>query len=156
MQCVWRLQESENVPERRPHFHIAAALRCCGKLPSNTGCRQGWRTVRALGCWLSHLSWLSQQDVTAALSLLPADHWAWHPLRSPALSPPPPYLYPRLALTSKSLQGKNEDQRLGVKEERCRLTISDCGLTSLGSGVLTSVCWVLIILPVWQSDKASL
>lgn len=56
----------------------------------------------------------------------------------------------------KVFAGKNEDQRLGVKEERCRLTISDCGLTSLGSGVLTSVCWVLIILPVWQSDKASL
>lgn len=102
--------EFENIPEQWPHLHfeaewkVSSGLRCCGKLPSKTGCGQSWRTVRALGCWLSHLSWLSQQDVTAALSPLPADHWAWHPLHSPVLSPPPPYLYPRLTLTSKSLQ----------------------------------------------------
>lgn len=78
----------------RREREVSASWRCCGKLPSNTGCGQRWRTVRASGCWLSHLSWTSQQDVTAALSLLPADHWAWHPLHSPALSPPPPYLHP--------------------------------------------------------------
>lgn len=39
-----------------------------------------------------------------------------------------------------SLCSKNEDQRLGVKEEECRLTVSDCGLTSVGSG-----CWLRFV-----------
>lgn len=108
-------------------------------LPWNTGCRRGWSAVRASACWLSHLSWLSQQDVTAAFSVLPADHWAWDPLRSPALSQ---YLYPHFILASTSLQRECESralcQRGGMKansfwlhacKERFRL--------------LTLVCWFL-------------
>lgn len=134
-----------------PKRKVRACLGCCGKLSSNTECRKSWRAVRASGCWLSHLSWLSQQDVTAALSLLPADHWAWHPLHSPAPSPPSP-LSTLASLSPQRVCSRNEDQHLGVKDKGCWLTISDGGLTRIRSG-----CWLQFV-SFWEcseSDKVT-
>lgn len=50
-------------------------------------------------------------------SPLPADHWAWHPLHSPAQTPASAMSRSLAFLSPQTLCRENEDQRLGVNEE---------------------------------------
>lgn len=120
-------------------WKVSSDVRCCEKLPSNTSCRQGWRTVRALGCWLSHLSWLSQQDVTAAP--LSVARWPLDLASSP-LTCPITASTVSLCSPHSHLNVFAASMRISalVSKRRHKLTISDCGLTSVGSG-----CWLQLV-----------
>lgn len=107
--------------------------------PQTQACRQGWRTVRALGCWLSHLSWLSQQDVTAAP--LSVARWPLDLASSP-LTCPITASTVSLCSPHSHLNVFAASMRISalVSKRRHKLTISDCGLTSVGSG-----CWLQFV-----------
>lgn len=130
-------------------WRASSALRCCEKPRSCRSCRTRWRTV-GLGLLIvsSVLAKSAGRDSPPAL-LVPADHWTWHPLLSPALSPPPPRA-PSLASPAISVQ-QEWGFSASVSKKRRKLTTTDCRLTSVGSGLLTSVWWFLIMLTTWQT-----
>lgn len=137
--------EIQQLQKRCLHLHasqtwkVRSALRCCEKLHSCTSCRTGCRTVglgplivssvlaKSAGCDSRPLSWYL---LTTGLGIL-SSHLPYHRLHH----------YHYLSLHS-HLNVFAAGMRISasVSKKRCKLTTTDCRLSSVGSG-----CWLRFV-----------
>lgn len=117
---------------------VRSGLRCCGRAALKHRMQAGLKCCPGLGLLIVS----SVLAKSAGCDSRPLSVTRW-PLGILSTHLP----YHRLhhisilaSLSPQSLRSENEDQRLSVKEEECRLTIPGCGLASIGSG-----CWLWFV-----------
>lgn len=120
-------------------WKVSSALRCCEKLHSCLSCRMRWRTdglgllivssvfAKSAGCDSRPLSWYL---LTTGLGML-SSHLPYHRLHH----------YHYLSLHSHlNVFAAGTRISASVSKMRCKLTTTDCRLTSVGSG-----CWLRFV-----------
>lgn len=154
------LNIQERVMTSTPHFtKVRSGLRCCGQAALKHRMQAGLKCCPGLGLLI--VSSVLAKSAGCDSRPLSVTRWplglACSPLTCPITAST--ISLSLASLSPQSLRSKNEDQRLSVKEEECGLTISDCGLTSIGSG-----CWLWFVefwsrlsprLTQWQTFTSS-